>query len=139
MAEKAIDGLLGAASTVVEDWQQRSEQEQCEYLLEVLRRHANTMHLYTLGDIKHKRMSGLFRVAEWRLPGVGTLRTFLHKSSAAEPGKAYLYHLALLPVSLDKVQRKKGKGYVLTKPGTPKIEWDTQTNRISISTRAAGG
>jgi hypothetical protein len=139
IAEKTIDGLLGVASTAVEDWQQRSEQEQCEYLLEVLRRHANTMHLYTLGDIKLKKLSGLFRVAEWTLPGVGTLRAFLHKPSAAESGKAYLYHLTLLPVAVDKVQRKKGKGYVLTKPGSPRIEWDIQTNRVSISAGAAGG
>src|SRR4051812_2206643 len=34
MSEKTVDGLLGVASTVVEDWQQRSDQEQCEYLLE---------------------------------------------------------------------------------------------------------
>src|SRR5258706_190509 len=37
IAEKTLDGLLGVASTVVEDWQQRSDQEQCEYLLEELR------------------------------------------------------------------------------------------------------
>jgi hypothetical protein len=139
IAEKTLDGLLGVASTVVEDWQQRSDQEQCEYLLEVLRQHANTMHLYKLGVIKVKKMSGLFRVVQWELPGVGTLRAFLHKPSAAEPEAAYLYHLTLLPVPLDKVQRRKGKGYVLTKPGAPKIEWNTETNRLSISTRAGGG
>jgi len=138
IAEKAIDGYLGRAATVVEDWQQRSEQEQCDYLLDVLRRHPNTMHLYTLGDIKLKKLTGLFRVAEWQLPGVGTLRAFLHKSSAAEPDAAYLYHLTLLAVPLDQVQRKKGKGYVLTRPGPPRIEWNIESNRISISTRAGG-
>jgi hypothetical protein len=138
MAEKAIDGVLGVASTAVEDWQQRSDQEQCEYLLEVLRRHANSMHLYRLGDIKHKKMSGLFRVAEWKLPGVGTLRAFLHKASVGEAEKAYLYHLTLLPVPLDKVQRRKGKGYVLTRPGPPKIEWNVEANRVSIATRGGG-
>jgi hypothetical protein len=139
IAEKAIDGVLGVPATVVEDWQHRNEQEQCDYLLDVLRRHANTMHLYTLGDIKLKKLSGLFRVAEWQLPGVGTLRAFLHKSSATEPEKAYLYHLTLLPVPVDKVQRKKGKGTILTKPGAPRIEWNIETNRISISPRAVGG
>jgi hypothetical protein len=138
MAEKTIDGLLGAAATAVEDWQQRSDQEQCDYLLEVLRRHANSMHLYKLGAIKHKRMSGLFRVAEWKLPGVGTLRAFLHKASAAGPDKAYLYHLTLVPVALDNVQRKRGKGTVLTKPGTPTVEWNVEANRIAISTRGVG-
>ena len=139
IAEKAIDGLLGLAATVVEDWQHRSEQEQCDYLLDVLRQHANTMHLYTLGDIKLKKLSGLFHVADWTLPGVGTLRAFFHKASAAEPEKAYLYHLTLLSVPLDRVQRKKGKGYVLTRPGPPRVEWNIESNRVAISTRGGGG
>jgi hypothetical protein len=139
ITEKTLDGVLGVASTVVEDWQQRSDQEQCDYLLELLRQHANTMHLYKLGVIKLKKLSGLFRVVKWQLAGVGTLGAFLHKRSAAEPEAAYLYHLTLLPVPLDKVKRKKGKGYVLTKPGTPKIEWNTETNRLSISTQPISG
>jgi len=138
LAEKTIDSLLGGAASVVEGWRPRSDQEQCEYLLEVLRQHANSMHLYRLGDLKAKRMSGLFRAAEWQLPGAGTLRAFFHKASDAEPDRAYLFHLTLLPVALDKVQRRKGKSYVLTRPGVPRIEWNIETNRVSISTRAAG-
>src|SRR5512147_349483 len=104
MAKKTIEGLLGGAAIVVEDWRPRSDQEQCEYLLEVLRQHANSMHLYRLGDIKVKRMSGLFRVAEWQLADVGTLRAFFHKASDADPDRAYLFHLTLRPIALDKVQ-----------------------------------
>jgi len=139
LTEKNLNDLLRMTSTEVEDWRQRSDQEQCEYLLEVLRRHPNSMHLYKLGQIKLKKMSGLFRVAEWQLPDVGILRAFFHKPSADKPETAYLYHLTLLPVALDKVQRKSGQRYVLTKTGASKVEWDIETNRVSIATRAHGG
>jgi hypothetical protein len=137
MAEKTIDNILGMAATVMQDWEQRDDQAQCDYLLDLLREHANSMHLYKLGNIKVKKMSGLFRVVEWQLPSVGTLRAFFHKSSAAEPEKAYLLHLALVPVALDKVQRRN-QGAVLTRPGSPRIEWNTEANRVRISTGSGG-
>ena len=92
MTESNINGILGLSSTVVEDWQQRTDQEQCEYLLELLRKHPNSMHLYKLGELKWKKMSGLFRVSEWQLSDVGTLRAFFYKPSAAESETAYLYY-----------------------------------------------
>src|SRR5262245_37920782 len=113
MTESNLNAILGLTSTVVEDWRRRTDQEQCEYLLEVLRKHPNSMHLYKLGELKWKKMSGLFRVSEWQLPDVGTLRAFFYKPSAFETDTSYLYHLTLLPTPLDKVQRKKGRGYVL--------------------------
>jgi len=139
ITEKSLEGILGLASTVAEDWQQRTDQQQCEYLLELLRKHPNSMHLYELGALKLKRMSGQFRVSEWQIPDVGTLRAFFHKPSAAQSEASYLYHLALLPTSLDKVVRKKDRGYVLIRRGPPEIRWDVRTNRISISGRADGG
>lgn len=134
MTESDLNNTLRLTSTVVEDWQQRTDQEQCEYLLEVLRKHPNSMHLYTLGELKWKKMSGLFRVSEWRIPDVGILRAFFNKPSAFDIERSYLYHLVLLPTSLEKVQRKKGRSYVLSRIGTSKVEWDIQTNHILIYT-----
>jgi hypothetical protein len=139
MTESTLNGTLGLPSTVVEDWRQRTAQEQCEYLLELLRNHPNSMHLYKLGELKWKKMSGLFRVSEWQLPDIGTLRAFFYKPSALKSETSYLYHLTLLPTSVEKVQRKKGQNYVLIRIGASKIEWDVQTNRIVIASRADGG
>jgi hypothetical protein len=138
VTESSLNRVLGVPSTVVEDWQQRTDQQQCEYLLELLRNHPNSMHLYKLGQLKLKRMSGLFRVSEWRLPGVGGLRAFFYKPSTAKTEASYLYYLSLPPTSLDNVERKQGRGYVLIRTGTSKIKWDVQTNFISISVRADG-
>ena len=136
--ESNLNGTLDLTSTVVEDWRQRTAQEQCEYLLELLRNHPNSIHLYKLGELKWKKMSGLFRVSEWQLPDIGTLRAFFYKPSAFKSETSYLYHLTLLPTSLEKVQRKKGQNYVLIRIGASKIEWDVQTNRIVIASRADG-
>jgi hypothetical protein len=139
MTESNLNDILSMTSTVVEDWRQRTDQEQCEYLLEVLRKHPNSMHLYKLGELKWKKMSGLFRVSEWQLPDVGTLRVFFYKPSALKAGVSYLYHLTLTPMPVDKVQRKKGQGYVLIRVGASKIEWNIETNRISIVSHSDGG
>ena len=48
ITENSLDSLLGLTSTVVEDWQQRTDEQQCEYLLDLLRNHPNSMHLYNL-------------------------------------------------------------------------------------------
>ncbi len=138
ITENSLDSLLGLTSTVVEDWQQRTDEQQCEYLLDLLRNHPNSMHLYKLGELKLKRMSGVFRVSEAQLPGAGRLRAFFYKPSAAEPEASYLYYLTLSPTSLKNVVRKQGPGYVLIRTGASKINWDVQTNFISITTHDGG-
>jgi len=91
------------------------------------------MHLYKLADLKSKKMSGGFRVAEWQLPGVGTLRGFFWRQSDSAKDSAYLFYLNLLPTTETNVQRKQGGGYVLIRSGTPQIEWDVRANRVSVS------
>jgi hypothetical protein len=139
VTENDLNSVLGVTSIVVEDWQQRDEQRQCNYLLELLRDHPNSMHLYKLGQLKLKRMSGLFRASEWQLPGVGKLRAFFSKSSAGKFEASYLYYLTPIPTSLNNVKRKQGVGYVLIRTGVSKIQWDVQTNSITISTHGDGG
>ena len=138
VTENNLNRLLGSTSIVVEDWQQRTEEQQCHYLLDMLRNHPNSMHLYKLGQLKQKRMSGFFRVSESQLPGVGTLRVFFYKPSAAEPEESYLYYLTPSPTSLNNVVRKQGPGYVLVRTGASKLMWDVRTNFISIATHDGG-
>jgi hypothetical protein len=132
MTESNLNSILGLASEVVEDWRQRTDQEQCKYLLELLRKHPNSMHLYKNGELKWKKMSGFFRISEWVLPTVGTLHAFFYKSSTHATESSYLYHLTLLPAPLDKVKRKKGPGYILIRTGAPNIQWNIEENIISI-------
>jgi hypothetical protein len=132
MAEKELNEILGVVPSTVENAGRRTEQEQCEYLSGLLRDHPNSMHLYVLGALKLKKMSGSFRVSEWQIPAVGTLRVFFH-NDGVRPETSYLFHLTLLPTPPETVTRNKGRGYVLVRIGPPRIEWDVDTNRVSIA------
>lgn len=137
MSQRQIDRILGTEARVAEDWHERTSQAQCEYLLTVLRDHPDSMHLYKLGELKWKKMSGAFRVDEWRIPGVGSLRAFVHRSSARDADASYLYHLTFEASPPDAVQRKKGRRNVLVRLGAPRIEWDIDTNQVVVSGRTS--
>jgi len=119
--EKSLNSVLGASSTVVEDWKPRTAPQQCEYLLALLREHPNSMHLYRLKKLQLEMMSGMFRVSEWQLSGIGRLRAFFHKPSATDAEASYLYYLTLSPTSPGKVVRSRGRAYVLTREGVPVV------------------
>jgi hypothetical protein len=130
--EMYLIGALGTSSTVVEDWMQRTAPQQCEYVLDLLRNHPNSMHLYKLKKLQLDMMSGLFRVSEWELSGIGRLRAFFHKSPATNAEASYLYYLTLIPTAPGNVERSRGPGYVLTRKGAPIVKWDVRTNVVSI-------
>jgi hypothetical protein len=133
MTESDLRQIVGLNSTEAEDWQERTAQQQCEYLLEILRKHPNSMHLYILGGLKLKRMSGLFRVSEWQLPRIGQLLVFFYKPYQTSVETAYLFHLTLLLATSGSVKHEKVE--ILKKVGTPQITWDIATNRILINDR----
>jgi hypothetical protein len=135
-SEKAIATILGARPDSSSEWVSRTSDQQCEYLVGLLGEHPNPMHFYKLGDLNDRKMSGQFRVSEWKLEGVGTLRAYFHKASDSSPEQSYLYHLALVRVGSDEVHRKQGGGYVLFRNGPPRIEWDVDRNRIVIGSEA---
>jgi len=134
--EKHLNAVLGVTSTVVEDWKPRTAPQQCEYLLELLREHPNSMHLYKLKKLQLAMMSGMFRISEWQLSGIGRLRVFFHKSAAANAEASYLYYLTLSPISAGQVARSRGPTYVLTREGIPIVKWDVSTNVISVTTQS---
>jgi hypothetical protein len=136
--ENYLNSVLGATSIVVEDWKQRTEQEQCEYLLELLRNHPSSMHLYQLKKVQLERLSGMFSVSEWQIRGIGKLRAFFHKSSTAGVEASYLYYLTMFPTSPRNIERSRGPSYVLTRDGVPIVKWDVRTNGISILAQSNG-
>jgi hypothetical protein len=138
MTEREINNILGKASAVAEEQRQRSENEQCEYLLALLGQHPDSMHLYKLGELKWQKMAGYFRVSEWSLQSIGTLRIFFFKPSEGASEISYLHHLTLIPVPLDDVRRKKGHGYILTRRGSLPVEWNVENNTVRILNRAGG-
>ncbi|CAD6561234.1 hypothetical protein LMG28727_07368 [Paraburkholderia kirstenboschensis] len=131
-AESRIADTLGQGATVVEDWQPRDVQQQCEYLLELLRLHPDSMHLYKLGELKMRKMSGWFRVLEWRLDRIGTLRAYTYRPAGARLDATYLYQFTLLSAAPGEIRRKPGGAYIMIKPRPPRIEWNIDTNRLSI-------
>jgi hypothetical protein len=134
--QNLIEGALRSAPIVIEDWRQRTDQQQCEYLLGLLRQHPDSMQLYKLRKLQLAGMSGIFRVCEWKLPGIGALRVFFYKSSATETEKSYLYYLTLVPIAAGDVKRSKGSSYILTRRGPPEVAWNVRRNLISMRIQA---
>jgi len=131
--QESVAGVLGATPRVVENWEYRNAQQQCEYLLGLLSVQPNSMHLYRIKSLQSQKMSGAFRASVWQLPGIGTFRAFFYKSPSSTMEVSYLYYLTPLPVSANNIERSKGSGYVLTRKGVPSMKWDVRTNSISIS------
>lgn len=134
-SEAQVSRLLRTAPTHSADWEERTEQDQCEFLLTLLRAHPNSMHLYGLGDLKQRRMSGQFRTAEWQIMGVGRLSAYLHRRATTDPDQTYLFHLKLDPARADAVQQVRGRATVLIRPGPPRVQWDVDLNRVTIDRR----
>jgi hypothetical protein len=135
MSEERISVALGKNSSLIEDWQVRDAQQQCDYLLALLRRHPDSMHLYKLGELKLKRMAGAFRVVEWQLPQAGTLRAHVFSPQGDGRGTVYLYQFTMQAPG-GEVRRQPGKAYVVFRTGPRRVEWDVDGNRLSIGPSA---
>jgi hypothetical protein len=133
-SEERLSRAIGAKSNIVENAVQRSETQQCGYLLELLRDHPNSMYLYRIRRIQLQHMSGVFRVAEWQVPGIGKLRAFLCSPSKNAAEVSYLFLLTLNPTSMRDVKRHPGADYVLIRSGAGRINWNVDANSITMST-----
>ena len=127
----AIDEAVGKPGKVVKDWELRSEQDQCAELIKLLRDHPNSMHLYVLGGLRLKRMSGAFRTVEWALPHIGMLRAYFHKGQNGTD-EAYLLHLTPVPVAVTRIHPAPTNGHLLIRAGKPSLSWDTAANRMTV-------
>src|SRR5258708_3742877 len=108
--------------------------QQCDYLLELLHDHPNSMYLYRIKKIQLQHLSGVFRVAEWHLPRIGKLHVLLCRPSKDATEKSYLFLLTLDSTSIRDVKRHLGSDYVLIRSGTDRINWNVDTNSITMST-----
>jgi len=117
----------------------RSVPEQCEYLLQLLQEHPTSMHLYKLAALRLKYLAGEFRVSEWALPDVGTIKSFWYSPDHAGRELSYLYYFAPIAIAPGKVERLKGENNTLLRAGPPRMEWNIQSNRLSIENQRASG
>lgn len=134
VTEEKLSRAIGANSVMIENPVERTDAQQCDYLLQLLRDHPNSMYLYRIKKMQLQHMSGIFRVTEWTLTGIGKLRAFLHSPSEGATGKSYLFLLTLNSTSIRDVKRQPGSDYVLVRPSAGQISWNVQTNSITIST-----
>jgi len=134
VSEESLRRAIGAKSNVIENSVERSDSQQCDYLLALLRGHPNSMYLYRIKKIQLEHMSGIFRVAEWELPQVGKLRVFFYKSSKETAEKSYLFLLTLNSTSVRDVKREPGSDFVLSRSGANRIHWNVDANSITLST-----
>lgn len=134
VTEEKLSRAIGANSITIENSAERNDAQQCDYLLQLLRDHPNSMFLYRIKKMQLQHMSGIFRVAEWTITGVGKLRVLLNSPSKDAPDKSYLFLLTLNSTSIHDVKRQPGSDYVLVRPGAGQISWNVETNSITIST-----
>ena len=119
--------------------ERRSAPEQCEYLVRLLQEHPTSMHLYKLAALRLKNLAGEFRVSEWELPNIGTIKSFWYAPGRAGRESSYLYYFSPIAMARDKVESLNGQENTLLRSGPPRIEWNIEKNRLSIENRGASG
>jgi hypothetical protein len=91
------------------------------------------MHLYKLVALRLENMSGVFRISEWELPNVGTIKSFWFKPQPSGRELSYLYYFSPISIAPSDVERVKGEPYTLVRAGPPRVEWNIEKNRVSIA------
>ena len=127
-----LERALGPKCDVAEDWSERDAEHQCEYLRSLGASNSNSMHYYILEEQNRRHLAGWFRVCQWKLPGVGTLRAFLHRRASSGPAEVYLLQLVVSPIPEREVSYSKGSSLRVVRAGPPRVEWDVQRNFITI-------
>jgi hypothetical protein len=91
------------------------------------------MHLYKLVALRLQNMAGVFRVSEWELPNIGTIKSFWYKPPGSGRELSYLYYFSTLPIAPTNIELVKGEPYTLLRTGPPRMEWNIKKNRVSIA------
>jgi hypothetical protein len=138
MTPVALKAVLGEP-TRESPSERRSSQEQCEYLVRLLQEHPTSMHLYKLAPLRLKSLAGAFRISEWELPSIGTIKSFWYTPEQAGRESSYLYYFLPIAIASTEVERLKGEDNTLLRAGPPRIEWNIETNRLSIENQGAIG
>jgi hypothetical protein len=133
MTPGALVAVLGEPTRETAAPESRSALEQCQFLLRLLQEHRTWMHLYKLVALRLQNMAGVFRVSEWELPNVGTIKSFWYKPQQSGRELSYLYYFSPISIAPTNVERVKGEPYTLVRAGPPRMEWNIEKNRVSIA------
>jgi hypothetical protein len=133
MTPGALIAVLGEPTREIEAPERRSAREQCQYLLRLLQKHPTSMQMYALVPLRLRNMSGVFRVSEWELPNIGTIKSFWYKAEQSGRELSYLYYFSPVSIALTKVERLNGEHLTLVRAGPPRVEWNIERNRVSIA------
>ncbi|MCB9655625.1 MAG: hypothetical protein H6729_15995 [Deltaproteobacteria bacterium] len=135
MTEQEITKILRIIPSAAGEWTTRDSDEQCEYLLNIVRAHPDDMHLYTFGAVSELRLAGLFRAVEWRLDGIGTLRVHMHRASDAASEASYFHEVLMRPVPRGTIASRKRSHRVFKRTRKPTVEWNVDTNTLAFDTQ----
>ena len=125
-----VEKVIGISNNATET-EQRTEQQQCDYLLKILSDHPNSMYLYKLAALAQEHLSGFFGSLTWDITDIGTIRAFWHAQTQAATHIVYMYSFSLNSViSSPQLNRK---GLVLSRQGRPSVSWDIERNQVIIS------
>lgn len=132
MTPGALIAVFGKPTREIEAPERRSARQQCQYLLRLLQKHPTSMQMYTLVPLRLQNMAGVFRVSEWALPNVGTIKSFWYKQQQSGRELSYLYYFSPISIAPTNVERVKGEPNTLVRAGPPRMEWNIDKNRVSI-------
>jgi hypothetical protein len=131
--ESSFRSGLPESTVVVGDVQQRSREQQWQFIRELLAASNYSMHYYILAGIYYdEQLGGWFETIDWLIDSVGSLCIHLHSNKENGPYRVWLLQLTLDPVSPERVAYAGGPGFVLVRSGKPEVTWDVNKNRVAI-------
>lgn len=133
LSEAKLVGYLPECRESLETKEQRTRQQQWQFIQELLFSSNFSMNYYILSPIYYdQQLYGWFKQCERRIDGVGNLRVYLHAEKPQDNYRIWLLELVLEPVAQEKVEYKQGPGLVLERTGKTKLEWDVDSNCVTI-------
>ena len=132
--EASLAVCLPDSSEFSKSEEARTREQQWQFLRGLLHHNYTSMHYYILVPIcYYQQLAGRFKSYEWKLTGVGTIRVHLHASAEAEVFHVWLIELAMDSTGLENVRYAHPPDMVLVRDGEPRVEWDVDKNRVTIT------
>ena len=134
MTESAAIARLPDTGRVLGEPEERTREQQWQYIRSLLAKNNFSMQYYILAAIYYDRqLSGRFKTDEWTIDGVGKLTLHLFEDNADDGFRIWLIQLAMEPESVDRIKYEKEQENELVRSGSPEVRWNIRWNWVMIA------
>lgn len=134
MTESALLARLPDSNRVIGTPQERTREQQWQFIRELLAKNNYSMHYYIMASIYYDRqLSGSFKTDQWTIDGVGKLTVYLH-DDGKDGYLIWLLELEMEPISADQIEYKDKQANELVRSGSPEVIWNVRWNRVTVKT-----